>query len=142
MLETAVCNLLNIFSEVANIHHGLDRCASLLRDILQNESQGNNPFHYLNIKFISLIAYLVALMVFFQMMLGMADSSQKTVKTTTFKAASRPLLNKMGGTKKRGVKKRTPSANVQKETGMHFFIKFNFLNHAFISFIHHSTSIT
>ncbi|XP_034278853.1 coiled-coil domain-containing protein 14 isoform X1 [Pantherophis guttatus] len=72
--------------QVANIHHGLDRCASLLRDILQNESQ------------------------------GMVGSSQKAVKTTTFKAASIPLLNKMGGAKKRGVKKKTLSANVQKET--------------------------
>ncbi|XP_058051158.1 coiled-coil domain-containing protein 14 isoform X2 [Ahaetulla prasina] len=72
--------------QVANIHHGLDRCASLLRDILQNESQ------------------------------GMAGSSQKAVKTTTFKAVSRPLLNKMDGAKKRGVKKKILSANVQKET--------------------------
>ncbi|XP_032074299.1 coiled-coil domain-containing protein 14 isoform X3 [Thamnophis elegans] len=72
--------------QVANIHHGLDRCASLLRDILQNESP------------------------------GMAGSSQKAVKTTTFRAASRPLLNKMGGAKKRGIKKKTLSANVQKET--------------------------
>ncbi|XP_026563826.1 coiled-coil domain-containing protein 14 isoform X1 [Pseudonaja textilis] len=71
--------------QVANIHHGLDRCASLLRDILQNESQ------------------------------GMAGSSQKAVKTT-FRAAPRPLLNKMGAAKKRGVKKKTLSANVQKET--------------------------
>ncbi|XP_013911191.1 PREDICTED: coiled-coil domain-containing protein 14-like [Thamnophis sirtalis] len=46
----------------------------------------------------------------------MAGSSQKAVKTTTFRAASRPLLNKMGGAKKRGIKKKTLSANVQKET--------------------------
>uniref|UniRef100_A0A8C6YGX3 Coiled-coil domain containing 14 n=1 Tax=Naja naja TaxID=35670 RepID=A0A8C6YGX3_NAJNA len=72
--------------QVANIHHGLDRCASLLRDILQNESQ------------------------------GMVSSSQKAVKTTTFRAAPRPLLNKMGAAKKRVVKKKTLSANVQKET--------------------------
>ncbi|XP_070586476.1 coiled-coil domain-containing protein 14 isoform X1 [Erythrolamprus reginae] len=72
--------------QVANIHHGLDRCASLLRDILQNDSQ------------------------------GMAGSSQKAVKTTTFRTAPRPLLNKMGGAKKRVVKKKIISANVQKET--------------------------
>ncbi|XP_039179719.1 coiled-coil domain-containing protein 14 isoform X1 [Crotalus tigris] len=72
--------------QVAHIHHGLDRCASLLRDILQNESQ------------------------------GMAGSSQTAMKTTTFRAASRPLLSKMGGAKKRGAKKKTLSANVQKET--------------------------
>ncbi|KAL7991790.1 hypothetical protein Chor_016046, partial [Crotalus horridus] len=71
---------------VAHIHHGLDRCASLLRDILQNESQ------------------------------GMAGSSQTAMKTTTFRAVSRPLLSKMGGAKKRGAKKKTLSANVQKET--------------------------
>lgn len=56
----------------------------------------------------------------------MTGSSQKAMKTTTFRAASKPLLSKMGGAKKRGGKKKTLSANVQKETGMYFFFKFNF----------------
>ncbi|XP_063144843.1 coiled-coil domain-containing protein 14 isoform X2 [Candoia aspera] len=72
--------------QVANIHLGLDRCASLLRDILQNDSQ------------------------------GMEGICQKGAKAPTFRTTSRPLLNKMSGAKKRSAKKKTLSANVQKET--------------------------
>ncbi|XP_007419992.1 coiled-coil domain-containing protein 14 [Python bivittatus] len=72
--------------QVTNIHQGLDRCASLLRDILQNESQ------------------------------GIKGISQKAAKAPTFRTTSRPLLNKMSGAKKGGAKKKTLSANVQKET--------------------------
>ncbi|XP_044293884.1 coiled-coil domain-containing protein 14 isoform X2 [Varanus komodoensis] len=71
--------------QVTSIHHGLDRCAALLKDILQNESE------------------------------GMANICQKTGNTAIVRTTSRPLLNKGKGSKKRGLKKKLPSVNVHKE---------------------------
>ncbi|XP_033018768.1 coiled-coil domain-containing protein 14 isoform X1 [Lacerta agilis] len=70
--------------QVATIHHGLDRCASLLKDILQNESE------------------------------GMKNICQKAGKAAFVKTASRPLLSKVNGSKKRVQKKKIISANVRK----------------------------
>ncbi|XP_053260117.1 coiled-coil domain-containing protein 14 isoform X2 [Podarcis raffonei] len=70
--------------QVATIHHGLDRCASLLKDILQNESE------------------------------GMENLCQKAGKAAFVRTASRPLLSKVNGSKKRGQKKKSISANVRK----------------------------
>ncbi|XP_061465044.1 coiled-coil domain-containing protein 14 isoform X2 [Rhineura floridana] len=71
--------------QVATIHHGLDRCASLLKDILQNESE------------------------------GMETDCQKTGKTAFVRTASRPLFSKVSGSKKRAPKKKSLSAVMQKE---------------------------
>ncbi|KAL8183170.1 UNVERIFIED_CONTAM: hypothetical protein K2H54_021373 [Gekko kuhli] len=71
--------------QVATIHNGLDRCAALLKDILQNESERTETVH------------------------------QKPRKTSNVKTTSRPLLNKVNGSKKRGAKHPTLSTRVHKE---------------------------
>nr|XP_020656749.1 coiled-coil domain-containing protein 14 [Pogona vitticeps] len=74
--------------QVTTIHHGLDRCAALLKDILQNESED-----------------------------GMETLYRKAGKAPVVRAASRPLANKGSGARKRVPKKKTLSANVHKEIG-------------------------
>nr|XP_056717132.1 coiled-coil domain-containing protein 14 [Euleptes europaea] len=71
--------------QVATIHNGLDRCAALLKDILQNESERMETGH------------------------------QKPGKASGVKATSRPLLSKVNGSKKNGPKKTTLSTYVHKE---------------------------
>nr|XP_008107737.1 PREDICTED: coiled-coil domain-containing protein 14 [Anolis carolinensis] len=71
--------------QVANIHHGLDRCAALLKDILQNDSE------------------------------GMETVCRKAGKAAVVRTTGKPLLSKVSSLKKRGPKKKTLSANVQKE---------------------------
>ncbi|XP_015269559.1 PREDICTED: coiled-coil domain-containing protein 14 [Gekko japonicus] len=71
--------------QVATIHNGLDRCAALLKDILQNESERIETVH------------------------------QKPRKASNVKMTSRPRLNKVNGSKKRGAKTPTLSTHVHKE---------------------------
>uniref|UniRef100_A0A8D0C966 Coiled-coil domain containing 14 n=1 Tax=Salvator merianae TaxID=96440 RepID=A0A8D0C966_SALMN len=72
--------------QVGTIHHGLDRCAALLKDILQNESE------------------------------GVETICRKAEKVATVRTTSRPLLNKGNGLKKRGLRKKMFPTNVHKET--------------------------
>uniref|UniRef100_A0A8D0HCQ6 Coiled-coil domain containing 14 n=1 Tax=Sphenodon punctatus TaxID=8508 RepID=A0A8D0HCQ6_SPHPU len=71
--------------QVVTIHSGLDRCAALLKDILQNEAEGAEPVN------------------------------QKPRKATGAKGSSRPLLAKGGNSKRKGPKKNILSAHVRKE---------------------------
>ncbi|XP_062972739.1 coiled-coil domain-containing protein 14 isoform X2 [Elgaria multicarinata webbii] len=71
--------------QVTTIHHGLDRCAALLKDILQNESE------------------------------GMDTICRKVEKAAVVRTTSRPLVNKVNGSKKRAPKKKLISANVHSE---------------------------
>ncbi|KAJ7345877.1 hypothetical protein JRQ81_001827 [Phrynocephalus forsythii] len=75
--------------QVATIHHGLDRCAALLKDILQNESKD-----------------------------GTEALCRKAGKAPAARTTSRPFLNKGSGAKKRIPKKKTLSTNVHKEIGL------------------------
>ncbi|XP_053100913.1 coiled-coil domain-containing protein 14 isoform X2 [Hemicordylus capensis] len=67
-------------SQVATIHNGLDRCAALLNDILQNDNE------------------------------EMETVCRKPGKAAIVRTTSRPLLSKVNGPKKRGPKKNTISA--------------------------------
>ncbi|XP_042300912.1 coiled-coil domain-containing protein 14 [Sceloporus undulatus] len=71
--------------QVATIHHGLDRCAALLKDILQNDSEGTETV------------------------------CRKAGKAAVVRTTGRPLLSKVSGLKKRGPKKKPVSTNVHKE---------------------------
>nr|XP_060630884.1 coiled-coil domain-containing protein 14 isoform X1 [Anolis sagrei ordinatus] len=71
--------------QVANIHHGLDRCAALLKDILQNDSE------------------------------GVKTVCRKAGKAAVVRTTGKPLLSKVSNLKKRGPKKKSLSTNVQKE---------------------------
>ncbi|XP_071666919.1 coiled-coil domain-containing protein 14 isoform X2 [Patagioenas fasciata] len=71
--------------QVDTLHNGLDRCAALLKNILQNEATGRETVH------------------------------KQPGKTTSLKTASKPLLTKGNTLKKKGLKKNTISAHVQKE---------------------------
>ncbi|XP_066490947.1 coiled-coil domain-containing protein 14 [Tiliqua scincoides] len=71
--------------QVTTIHNGLDRCAALLKDILQNEHEATEAVR------------------------------RKPGRATVVRATSRPLLGKVNGSKKRGPKKNIPPPNVRKE---------------------------
>ncbi|KAM6131724.1 coiled-coil domain-containing protein 14 [Phoenicopterus ruber ruber] len=71
--------------QVETIHNGLDRCAALLKSILQNEATGRETIH------------------------------KQPGKTTSVKMTSKPLLTKGNTSKKKGLKKTITPAHVQKE---------------------------
>ncbi|KAM7097344.1 coiled-coil domain-containing protein 14 isoform 1-T1 [Ciconia maguari] len=71
--------------QVDTIHNGLDRCAALLKSILQNEATGRETIH------------------------------KQPGKTTSVKITSKPLLTKGNTSKKKGLKKNITPAHVRKE---------------------------
>ncbi|KAM9123340.1 LOW QUALITY PROTEIN: coiled-coil domain-containing protein 14 [Pangshura tecta] len=71
--------------QVVTIHNGLDRCAALLQDILQNEAT------------------------------GMETVNRKPGKVTSVKATTRPVLTKGNSSKKKGLKKNVLAAHIHKE---------------------------
>ncbi|XP_039350975.1 coiled-coil domain-containing protein 14 isoform X1 [Mauremys reevesii] len=71
--------------QVVTIHNGLDRCAALLQDILQNEAT------------------------------GMETVNRKPGKVTSVKATTRPILTKGNSSKKKGLKKNVLAAHIHKE---------------------------
>ncbi|NXC44196.1 CCD14 protein, partial [Penelope pileata] len=71
--------------QVNTIHNGLDRCAALLKNILQNEATGKETMH------------------------------KQPGKTTSVRITSKPLLTKTNTLKKRGLKKNITAAHIQKE---------------------------
>ncbi|XP_064307270.1 coiled-coil domain-containing protein 14 isoform X1 [Phalacrocorax carbo] len=70
---------------VDTIHNGLDRCAALLKNILQNEATGRETIH------------------------------KQPGKTTSVKITSKPLLTKGNTSEKKGLKKNITSAHIRKE---------------------------
>ncbi|NXB66620.1 CCD14 protein, partial [Struthidea cinerea] len=72
-------------NQVDTIHNGLDRCAALLKNVLQKEATGRETVH------------------------------KQPGKTTTFKFTSKPLLTKGNTSKKKGLKRIITPAPVQKE---------------------------
>ncbi|KFV50961.1 Coiled-coil domain-containing protein 14, partial [Tyto alba] len=72
--------------QVDTIHNGLDRCAALLKNILQNEATGRETIH------------------------------KQPGKRTSVKITSKPLLTKGNTSKKKGLKKNVTHAHIQKET--------------------------
>ncbi|XP_074451677.1 coiled-coil domain-containing protein 14 isoform X2 [Larus michahellis] len=74
--------------QVDSVHNGLDRCAALLKNILQNEAT---------------------------VMLGKDTIHKRPGKTTSVKITSKPLLTKGNTSKKKGLKRTTTLAHVQKE---------------------------
>nr|XP_005279877.1 coiled-coil domain-containing protein 14 isoform X1 [Chrysemys picta bellii] len=71
--------------QVVTIHNGLDRCAALLQDILQNEATGTETVN------------------------------RKPGKVTSVKAATRPILSKGNSSKKKGLKRNVLAAHIHKE---------------------------
>uniref|UniRef100_A0A8C8B5K5 Coiled-coil domain containing 14 n=1 Tax=Otus sunia TaxID=257818 RepID=A0A8C8B5K5_9STRI len=71
--------------QVDAIHNGLDRCAALLKNILQNEAAGRETIH------------------------------KQPGKTTSVKITSKPLLTKGNISKKKGLKKNITHAHIRKE---------------------------
>ncbi|NXJ45894.1 CCD14 protein, partial [Spizaetus tyrannus] len=71
--------------QVDTIHNGLDRCAALLKNILQSEATGRETIH------------------------------KKPGKTASVKITSKPLLTKGNTAKKKGLKKNITPAHVRKE---------------------------
>ncbi|NXO50748.1 CCD14 protein, partial [Aramus guarauna] len=71
--------------QVDTIHNGLDRCAALLKSILQNEATGRETFH------------------------------KQPGKATSIKTTFKPLLTKGNASKKKGLKKTTTPAHIRKE---------------------------
>ncbi|XP_035186742.1 coiled-coil domain-containing protein 14 isoform X2 [Oxyura jamaicensis] len=71
--------------QVDTIHNGLDHCATLLKNILQNEATGRKTNH------------------------------KQPGKTTSVKFTSKPLLTKASTSNKNGLKKTITAAHVQKE---------------------------
>ncbi|NXH18396.1 CCD14 protein, partial [Bucco capensis] len=71
--------------QVDTIHTGLGHCAALLKSILQNEATGRETIH------------------------------KQPGKTTTVKAASKPLLTKGNASKKKGSEKTFTPAHIRKE---------------------------
>ncbi|XP_010283425.1 PREDICTED: coiled-coil domain-containing protein 14 [Phaethon lepturus] len=71
--------------QVDTIHNGLDRCAALLKNILQNEATGRDTIH------------------------------KQAGKTTSIKITSKPLLTKGNTSTKKGLKKNLTPAHVRKE---------------------------
>ncbi|NXD71947.1 CCD14 protein, partial [Eolophus roseicapillus] len=79
-------------NQVDTIHNGLDRCAALLKNILQSEAT-----------------------VFFQLILGRETMHKQAGKTTSMKITSKPLLTKGNTSKKKGLKKTITSAHIRKD---------------------------
>ncbi|KFQ91708.1 Coiled-coil domain-containing protein 14, partial [Nipponia nippon] len=81
------CSLYSTDSDdqVDTIHNGLDRCAALLKNILQNEATGRETIR------------------------------KQPGKTTSVKITSKPLLTKGNTSKKKGLKKPITPAHVRKE---------------------------
>ncbi|NXN38785.1 CCD14 protein, partial [Rhinoptilus africanus] len=81
------CSLYSTDSDdqVDTIHNGLDRCAALLKNILQNEATGKETIH------------------------------KQPGKTTSVKITSKPLLTRGNISKKKGLKKNISPAHVRKE---------------------------
>ncbi|XP_068543618.1 coiled-coil domain-containing protein 14-like isoform X2 [Anas acuta] len=71
--------------QVDSIHNGLDRCAALLKNILQNEATGRETNH------------------------------KQPGKTTSVKFPSKPLLTKASTSNKKGLKKNITAAHIRKE---------------------------
>ncbi|NXI89428.1 CCD14 protein, partial [Psophia crepitans] len=71
--------------QVDTIHKGLDRCAALLKSILQNEATGRETIH------------------------------RQPGKATSVKITSKPLLTKGSTSKKKGLKKAITPAHIRKE---------------------------
>ncbi|NXI67782.1 CCD14 protein, partial [Anseranas semipalmata] len=71
--------------QVDTIHNGLDRCAALLKNILQNEATGRETNH------------------------------KQPGKTTSVKITSKPLLTKVSTSNKKGLKKNITAAHIRKE---------------------------
>ncbi|NXY67317.1 CCD14 protein, partial [Glareola pratincola] len=71
--------------QVDTIHNGLDRCAALLKNILQNEATGKETIH------------------------------KQPGKTTSVKTTSKPLLTKGNISKTKGLKKNVSPAPIRKE---------------------------
>ncbi|NWW99306.1 CCD14 protein, partial [Caloenas nicobarica] len=71
--------------QVDTLHNGLDRCAALLKNILQNEATGRETTH------------------------------KQPGKTTSVKITSKPLLTKGNTSKKKGLKRNITPAHVRKE---------------------------
>ncbi|NXH78986.1 CCD14 protein, partial [Hydrobates tethys] len=71
--------------QVDSIHNGLDRCAALLKNILQNEATGRETIH------------------------------KQPGKSTSVKITSKPLLTKGNTSKKKGLKKNITPAHIRKE---------------------------
>ncbi|XP_031446513.1 coiled-coil domain-containing protein 14 isoform X3 [Phasianus colchicus] len=71
--------------QVNTIHNGLDRCAALLKNILENEATGKETIH------------------------------KQPGKTTTVKITSKPLLTKANTLKKKGLKKSITAPHIRKE---------------------------
>ncbi|NXG00658.1 CCD14 protein, partial [Sakesphorus luctuosus] len=72
-------------NQVDTIHNGLDHCAALLKNVLQNEATGKETVH------------------------------KQPGKTTTSKITSKPLLTKGNSSKRKGLTRNATSASVQKE---------------------------
>ncbi|KFP59266.1 Coiled-coil domain-containing protein 14, partial [Cariama cristata] len=72
-------------NQVNTIHNGLDRCAALLKNILQNEAAGTETIH------------------------------KQPGRTTSVKIPSKPLLTKGNTFKKKGLKKNITPSHVRKE---------------------------
>ncbi|NXS95311.1 CCD14 protein, partial [Jacana jacana] len=71
--------------QVDTIHNGLDRCAALLKNILQNEARGKETIH------------------------------KQPGKTTSIKITSKPLLTKGNASKKKGLKKPITPGHIRRE---------------------------
>ncbi|XP_067155419.1 coiled-coil domain-containing protein 14 isoform X1 [Apteryx mantelli] len=71
--------------QVDTIHNGLDRCAALLQNILQNEATGRETIH------------------------------KQPGRTTSVKTISKPLITKGNTSKKKGLKKNVAAKHVRKE---------------------------
>ncbi|XP_054686496.1 coiled-coil domain-containing protein 14 isoform X1 [Grus americana] len=71
--------------QVDTIHNGLDRCAALLKSILQNEATGRETIH------------------------------KQPGKATSIKTTSKPLLTKGSASRKKGLKKTITPAHIRKE---------------------------
>ncbi|XP_009471959.1 PREDICTED: coiled-coil domain-containing protein 14 [Nipponia nippon] len=91
------CSLYSTDSDdqVDTIHNGLDRCAALLKNILQNEATGRETIR------------------------------KQPGKTTSVKITSKPLLTKGNTSKKKGLKKPITPAHVRKEIGCQNVTAFN-----------------
>ncbi|XP_061226019.1 coiled-coil domain-containing protein 14 isoform X2 [Neopsephotus bourkii] len=72
-------------NQVDTIHNGLDHCAALLKNILQNEATGTETMH------------------------------KQAGKRTSMKITSKPLLTKGNTSKKKGLKKPITSAHIRKD---------------------------
>lgn len=111
--------------QVDTIHNGLDRCAALLKNILQSEATGCTYWKFkLWFWFFVRLFWFVLLtsLVFFQLILGRETIHKKPGKTASVKITSKPLLTKGNTSKKKGLKKNITPAHVRKEIGKRAFL--------------------